>query len=127
MLWHCATIITCSTFSCEHEHVVSGQAARLQASVRRVRAFMVMCTLLYAYVANLAAYGEDGRPRGFAHVSFSDPSAAAAALELNGTEMDGRQVYIDSARERTPGGASGGGRSPSGGRSFLPLPSPDRR
>ena len=70
--------------------------------------------LLLTSVLLRAAYGEDGRPRGFAHVSFSDASAAAEALKLNGAEMDGRQVYIDSARERTPGGASGGGRSPSG-------------
>ena len=68
-----------------------------------------------------AAYGEDGRPRGFAHVSFSDSSAAAAAVEMNGAEMDGRQVYIDSARERTPGGASGGGRTPSGGLASLTI------
>jgi nucleolin len=57
-----------------------------------------------------AAYdNETGKARGFAHVAFNDTSGAAKAIALSGTEFGGRQVYIDSARERGQGGGAGGG------------------
>jgi nucleolin len=57
-----------------------------------------------------AAYdNETGKARGFAHVAFADTQAAAKAIALSGSEFGGRQVYIDSARERGSGGGAGGG------------------
>ena len=55
---------------------------------------------------------EDGRPRGFAHVTFTELEGAAKALQLSGSDMDGREVYIDSAKERAAGGRSPGGALP---------------
>lgn len=50
-----------------------------------------------------------GRSRGFGFVTFEDDAAADAAVEaLNGTELDGRTIRVDVARERREGG--GGGR-----------------
>lgn len=54
---------------------------------------------------------ETGRARGFAHVNFVDTVCAAKALKLSGGDLSGREVYIDSARERGQGGAAGGGES----------------
>jgi nucleolin len=35
-------------------------------------------------------FHDDGRPKGFAHVEFETNDAAASALKLNGSELDGR-------------------------------------
>lgn len=44
---------------------------------------------------------DTGRSRGFGFVSFTDSRDAAAAKEaLNGTELDGRSIRVDEARER---------------------------
>ena len=52
---------------------------------------------------------ESGRPRGFAFVEMaSEADAQAAIADLNGKELDGRQVNVNEARERMPG--SGGRR-----------------
>lgn len=57
-----------------------------------------------------AAYdNETGKARGFAHVAFADTQAAAKAIALSDSEFGGRQVYIDSARERGQGGGAAGG------------------
>jgi hypothetical protein len=50
-----------------------------------------------------AAYGEDGRSRGFGHVQFDSVEGAAAALKLHGSTLEGREIFIDTAKERTPG------------------------
>ncbi len=54
---------------------------------------------------------ETGRSRGFAFVEMATPEGAKAALaELDGYEVDGRQLRINEARERDargPGGPSG--------------------
>ena len=42
-------------------------------------------------------------------MAFNDTSGAAKAIALSGTEFGGRQVYIDSARERGQGGGGAGG------------------
>jgi len=43
---------------------------------------------------------ETGRPRGFAFVTFSTAAEAQVACEkLNGTELDGRALTINEARE----------------------------
>ena len=57
---------------------------------------------------------ETGKPRGFAHVQFEDVEGAAAAIAKNGTELMGRDLFIDSAQERPQSGATPGGRQQRG-------------
>jgi RNA recognition motif-containing protein len=58
---------------------------------------------------------ESGRPRGFAFVTMADDQAAQNAInQLNGTELDGRQIRVDIAQERQ-GGGGGGFRGGGGG------------
>ena len=48
---------------------------------------------------------ETGRPRGFGFVEMTnDQDADNAIRDLNGHEMDGRQLNVNEARERTGGG-----------------------
>jgi len=48
---------------------------------------------------------ESGRPRGFGFVEMTnDQDADNAIRDLNGHEMDGRQLNVNEARERTGGG-----------------------
>ncbi|NOZ84703.1 MAG: RNA-binding protein [Deltaproteobacteria bacterium] len=47
---------------------------------------------------------ETGRSRGFGFVTFAEESNAQNALELDGTELDGRRIRVDLAHGR------GGGR-----------------
>ena len=72
---------------------------------------------------NLITERDTGRPKGFAFVEMSNPEEGAAAkTALNGTEVDGRAINVDNAREqeqRRPGGFGGsrggyGGGSSSG-------------
>jgi cold-inducible RNA-binding protein len=59
---------------------------------------------------------ETGRPRGFAFVEMSNESEAQAAVaQFNSRELDGRQLKVDIAAERTGGGGGGGGRGGGGG------------
>ena len=60
---------------------------------------------------------EDGRPKGFAHIEFEEPKAAAEALKLNGQELDGRAVRLDLSTSKGSGGRGGfgGGRGGFGG------------
>jgi RNA recognition motif-containing protein len=58
---------------------------------------------------------ETGRPRGFAFVTMADAQAAQNAIaELNGREIDGRQIRVDESQERS-GGGGGGFRGGGGG------------
>jgi cold-inducible RNA-binding protein len=74
---------------------------------------------------------ETGRPRGFAFVTFAEPSQAQEAIRrFNGVELDGRSLNINEAKDRerptrpsrTDDGPSGGpprrfdGPPPGGGR-----------
>lgn len=59
------------------------------------------------------AMGEDGRPRGFAHVEFDSNASALEAMKLAGQELDGRQVRLDLSVSRR--GGAGGGRGGRGG------------
>uniref|UniRef100_A0A7S4ICD7 RRM domain-containing protein n=1 Tax=Vannella robusta TaxID=1487602 RepID=A0A7S4ICD7_9EUKA len=43
---------------------------------------------------DLPLWKDSGRKRGFAMVEFLDPKSIAAALKLDGTELDGREVVI---------------------------------
>jgi RNA recognition motif-containing protein len=49
-----------------------------------------------------------GRSRGFAFVEMEEDGASAAAIDaLNGKELNGRQLVVNEARERTPRPHSG--------------------
>jgi cold-inducible RNA-binding protein len=62
---------------------------------------------------NVITDRETGRARGFAFVEMSNSDEANAAIaELNGKEVDGRQLTVSEARPR----AEGGGRRGGGGR-----------
>jgi len=56
---------------------------------------------------------DTGRPRGFAFVEMgSDQEAQAAIAALDGSELDGRNIKVNEAKERQPrsgGGGFGGG------------------
>jgi RNA recognition motif-containing protein len=68
---------------------------------------------------NIITDRQTGRPKGFAFVEMSTPEAAEAAkAALNGLDVDGRTINVDSAREqeqRRPGGFGGGGGGGYGG------------
>ena len=50
---------------------------------------------------------ETGRPRGFGFIEMGNSEDANKAIgELNGYEMDGRQLNVNEARERSGGGRS---------------------
>jgi RNA recognition motif-containing protein len=55
---------------------------------------------------------ETGRSRGFGFVTFQDEAAADTAMsEMNGTELDGRSITVNEAKEkrrekRGPGGGA---------------------
>lgn len=53
---------------------------------------------------------DTGKPRGFAFVEMgSDQEAQAAISALDGTELDGRNIKVNEAKERQPRGGGGGG------------------
>ena len=56
-----------------------------------------------------------GRSRGFGFVTFANPEDAESARSLDGQDLDGRPMRVDSANERPSGGGGGGGGG--GGRS----------
>jgi cold-inducible RNA-binding protein len=63
---------------------------------------------------------ETGRSRGFGFVTFTDEASALAAKEqLQGTDLDGRTIRVDTATARPPrsedGGGGGGGYGGGGG------------
>lgn len=53
---------------------------------------------------------DTGRPRGFGFVEMSSDQDAQAAIQaLDGTNLDGRNITVNEARERSPRGGGGGG------------------
>ena len=53
---------------------------------------------------------DTGRPRGFGFVTMGNDEEARAAIEkMGGTELDGRTLNVNEARERTNSGRGGGG------------------
>ena len=58
---------------------------------------------------------DDGKPRGFAHIEFANEGAVEKALKKNGTELDGRNIKVDVAGNKT-GGSRGGDFHRGGGR-----------
>ena len=52
---------------------------------------------------------DTGRARGFGFVEMANSEQADAAIAaLNGTSMDGRDLTVNEAKERTSGGGGGG-------------------
>jgi cold-inducible RNA-binding protein len=65
--------------------------------------------------ASLVMDRETGRPRGFGFVEFASADHAKAAIaELNGKNIDGRDLTVNEAKPREAGGG-GGGRGGFGG------------
>ena len=60
---------------------------------------------------------DTGRSRGFGFVTFADAETASKARDtLNGSDLDGRSIRVDTATERPDrGGGGGGGRGGRGG------------
>ncbi len=53
---------------------------------------------------------DTGRPRGFGFVEMGNSEHADTAISaLNGYSMDGRDLTVNEAKERTSGGGGGGG------------------
>jgi cold-inducible RNA-binding protein len=53
---------------------------------------------------------ETGRSRGFGFVTFADEGAMNEAIkEMNGKELDGRNITVNQAQSRGGGGGGGGG------------------
>ncbi len=54
---------------------------------------------------------ETGRPRGFAFAEFANEAEAQSAIaDLDGKDLDGRNLTVNIAKERQPRGGGGGGR-----------------
>lgn len=61
---------------------------------------------------------ETGRSRGFGFVTYANDSDAKTAIdEMNGRQLDGRNLSVNEARERDDrsGGGGGGGQRSGGG------------
>lgn len=57
-----------------------------------------------------------GQPRGFAFVTMGNAQAAANAIsQLNGFNLDGREIRVDEAQERPRSDSGGGGFRDGGG------------
>ncbi len=58
---------------------------------------------------NRKARSDTGRPRGFGFVEMgSQEDADGAIRDLNGHSVDGRDLTVNEAKERTQGGGRGG-------------------
>ena len=66
--------------------------------------------------ANIVTDRETGRPRGFGFVEMSTEDEARKAIEeINGRDVQGRQVAVKEAEDRRGGGGGGGGGRHGGG------------
>ncbi len=53
---------------------------------------------------------DTGRPRGFGFVEMGSSQDAQAAIQaLDGSNLDGRDIKVNEAKEREPRGGGGGG------------------
>ena len=59
---------------------------------------------------NIITDRETGRARGFAFVEMGNESDAQAAIQArDGVDLDGRNLKVNEAKERSSGGGGGGG------------------
>ncbi len=59
---------------------------------------------------------ETGRSRGFGFVTFTDESSTQEAIsDMNGSELDGRPIVVNEAKEQAPRGGGGGYRGGNNG------------
>ncbi len=59
---------------------------------------------------NIITDRETGRPRGFAFVEMGNESDAQAAIQaMDGVDLDGRNLKVNEAKERSSRGGGGGG------------------
>ncbi|KAG9128821.1 hypothetical protein Leryth_009583, partial [Lithospermum erythrorhizon] len=59
---------------------------------------------------------ETGRSRGFGFVTFNNEQSMKDAIsQMNGSELDGRNITVNEAQSRGSGGGGGGGRREGGG------------
>ncbi|MBN2804397.1 MAG: RNA-binding protein [Deltaproteobacteria bacterium] len=59
---------------------------------------------------------ESGRSRGFGFITFEDEGAATTAIsEMNGAQLDGREITVNEAQEKRRSGGGGGGGGNRGG------------
>jgi len=59
---------------------------------------------------------ETGRSRGFGFVTFTEEGPVQQAIsEMNGSELDGRPIVVNEAKEQAPRGGGGGNRGGDGG------------
>ena len=66
--------------------------------------------------SNIIEDRETGRSRGFAFVEMSSSEEGKAAIEqVNGREVDGRQLKVNEAKPQESRGGGGGGRGGYGG------------
>jgi RNA recognition motif-containing protein len=66
--------------------------------------------------AKIVTDRETGRPRGFGFVEMSTEDEARKAIEeINGRDVQGRQVAVKEAEDRRGGGGGGGGGGRGGG------------
>src|SRR5437868_1211008 len=66
--------------------------------------------------AKIVTDRETGRPRGFGFVEMSTEDEARKAIEeINGRDVQGRQVAVKEAEDRRGGGGGGGGGGGRGG------------
>jgi len=57
-----------------------------------------------------AAFDRDtGKAKGFAHIQFDSLESAAKAIGMSGQMFGSREIFIDTAQERTGGGGGGAG------------------
>lgn len=57
----------------------------------------------------LAAYGDDGRLRGFGHLDFAKSSSVKRAVAKSGESLMGRELFVDSAANKPKRDSFGGG------------------
>lgn len=58
----------------------------------------------------MAAFDRDtGKAKGFCHIQFESVEAAAKAIGMSGQTFGSRDIFIDTAQERTGGGGGGAG------------------
>jgi len=83
-----------------------------QSTQESVEAFFGKCGKIKAV---RIAMGDDGRPKGFAHVEYESADSVKKAIELSGQDLDGRNIRVDVAGAKGGNSGHGGFRGGRGG------------